>query len=124
MRPRGRGGTEDPASRAGSRHHCTPRTPPVRGVFVCQRLAARPQVVSRAGALDWRDTMFTVEVEELCKSFRAKQKQPGVRGSLRALVSPHYAEITAVDRISFHIARGEVVGFIGPNGAGKSTTIK
>lgn len=30
----------------------------------------------------------------------------------------------AVDRISFHIASGEIIGYIGPNGAGKSTTIK
>ncbi|MQA86488.1 MAG: ATP-binding cassette domain-containing protein [Streptosporangiales bacterium] len=30
----------------------------------------------------------------------------------------------AVDRISFRIDSGEVVGYIGPNGAGKSTTVK
>ncbi|MFJ4617832.1 ATP-binding cassette domain-containing protein [Streptomyces sp. NPDC088812] len=32
--------------------------------------------------------------------------------------------VRAVDRISFTVARGEMVGYIGPNGAGKSTTIK
>jgi ABC-2 type transport system ATP-binding protein len=32
--------------------------------------------------------------------------------------------ITAVDGISFHMERGEVLGFLGPNGAGKSTTMK
>jgi ABC-2 type transport system ATP-binding protein len=35
-----------------------------------------------------------------------------------------FGSFTAVDRISFHIERGEVFGFLGPNGAGKTTTIK
>ncbi len=30
----------------------------------------------------------------------------------------------AVEDISFHVGRGEVVGFLGPNGAGKSTTMR
>ena len=35
-----------------------------------------------------------------------------------------FGDFTAVDRISFEVARGEVFGFLGPNGAGKSTTIR
>lgn len=35
-----------------------------------------------------------------------------------------YGEHTAIDRLNFHIRKGEVVGFLGPNGAGKSTTMK
>jgi len=31
---------------------------------------------------------------------------------------------TAVDRVSFQVERGEVLGFLGPNGAGKSTTMR
>ena len=31
---------------------------------------------------------------------------------------------TVVDRVSFSVARGEVLGFLGPNGAGKSTTMR
>ena len=35
-----------------------------------------------------------------------------------------YGAFTAVNDISFEVARGEIVGFLGPNGAGKSTTMK
>jgi len=31
---------------------------------------------------------------------------------------------TAVDHVSFRVARGRFFGFLGPNGAGKSTTIR
>ncbi len=39
-------------------------------------------------------------------------------------ISYSYGDVLAVDRISFEVAPGEVLGFLGPNGAGKSTTIK
>lgn len=35
-----------------------------------------------------------------------------------------FGRFTAVDRVSFKVARGEVLGFLGPNGAGKSTTMR
>ena len=34
-----------------------------------------------------------------------------------------YGSHLAVNNISFHIRKGEIVGFLGPNGAGKSTTM-
>ncbi len=35
-----------------------------------------------------------------------------------------YGSLTAVDRVSFEVADGEVFALLGPNGAGKSTTIE
>jgi ABC-2 type transport system ATP-binding protein len=35
-----------------------------------------------------------------------------------------FDSFTAVNRISFHVNKGEIFAFVGPNGAGKSTTIK
>src|SRR3984957_5252361 len=35
-----------------------------------------------------------------------------------------YAGVTAVNDISFTVARGEILGLLGPNGAGKSTTMR
>lgn len=35
-----------------------------------------------------------------------------------------YGDQKAVNNISFHVDKGQIVGFLGPNGAGKSTTMK
>jgi len=35
-----------------------------------------------------------------------------------------YGQQVAVNKLSFKVAPGEIVGFLGPNGAGKSTTMK
>jgi ABC-2 type transport system ATP-binding protein len=39
-------------------------------------------------------------------------------------VTKRYGDFTAVDDLSFEVARGSVCGFLGPNGAGKTTTIR
>lgn len=39
-------------------------------------------------------------------------------------LSKRFGERTAVDDVSFSVARGEVFGFLGPNGAGKTTTVR
>ena len=65
-----------------------------------------------------------IEAQNLCKDYALKIKEPGLKGALKGLVMPGYKTIHAVWDLSFHIGKGEIVGFIGPNGAGKSTTIK
>ncbi|MBI5293029.1 MAG: ABC transporter ATP-binding protein [Chloroflexi bacterium] len=35
-----------------------------------------------------------------------------------------FGDFTAVDRVTFAVERGEVVGYLGPNGSGKTTTMR
>jgi len=65
-----------------------------------------------------------IYVNDLCKHFRTFHRREGVWGSIQNLFVRDYKTVAAVDRVSFSIERGEMVGYIGPNGAGKSTTIK
>jgi ABC-2 type transport system ATP-binding protein len=39
-------------------------------------------------------------------------------------LSKSYRGLPAIDRISFCVRAGEIVGYVGPNGSGKSTTVK
>ena len=38
-------------------------------------------------------------------------------------ITKRFGAFTAIEDVSFEVARGEIVGFLGPNGAGKSTTL-
>jgi ABC-2 type transport system ATP-binding protein len=35
-----------------------------------------------------------------------------------------FGDFVAVDHVSFHVSKGEIVGYLGPNGSGKTTTIR
>jgi ABC-2 type transport system ATP-binding protein len=39
-------------------------------------------------------------------------------------LSRHFGDFKAVDKINFHVNKGEIFGFLGANGAGKTTAIK
>lgn len=60
---------------------------------------------------------WAIETDALTKRF---PKSTGWRG----LVSPAGLSPPAVDRVSLHIAQGELFGLLGVNGAGKTTLIK
>jgi len=65
-----------------------------------------------------------IQVQSLSKNYKRYHDHKGFFGALRNLIDRRYELVQAVDRISFEIHPGELVGYIGPNGAGKSTTIK
>lgn len=68
--------------------------------------------------------MNIIEVKNLNKEFKIKEKEKGIKGSVKSIIKPKYKTINAVENISFTVEKGEILAFIGPNGAGKSTTIK
>jgi ABC-2 type transport system ATP-binding protein len=39
-------------------------------------------------------------------------------------LTKRYGGLTAIENVSFEVAKGEVVGFLGPNAAGKTTTMR
>lgn len=62
-----------------------------------------------------------IRVEEITKDYTIFDKREKFKRKKNREVPKRFR---AVDRISFQIQPGEMVGYIGPNGAGKSTTIK
>jgi len=50
---------------------------------------------------------------------------PGASAAVEARqLVKRYGVVTAVDGVSFSVARGEIFGFLGANGAGKTTTLR
>lgn len=39
-------------------------------------------------------------------------------------LSKYYGPVVAIRELSFHVEKGEILGFLGPNGAGKTTTMR
>jgi ABC-2 type transport system ATP-binding protein len=68
--------------------------------------------------------MPQIAVQDLSKTYRVAERQPGLMGAARGLFARSYRDIEALKRVSFSLESGELVGMIGPNGAGKSTLIK
>lgn len=65
-----------------------------------------------------------VHIHQLSKTYTVHEREAGLSSAVRSLVRRKQREIRAVDKVSFDVPAGEIVGFLGPNGAGKTTTLK
>jgi ABC-2 type transport system ATP-binding protein len=65
-----------------------------------------------------------ISVQKLSKIYQVPVRKEGLLASIKSIGQRQYQDVKAVQKISFEIEAGEIVGFIGPNGAGKTTTLK
>lgn len=65
-----------------------------------------------------------IKITDLKKSFSSHIKEPGLKGSIKALVHRKSVTKYALKSINLEIKQGEIVGLIGANGAGKTTLVK
>ena len=68
--------------------------------------------------------MDIIQVKDLSKEYKIVRRDSGIKNAFKSFIKREYRIVRAVDKVSFSIKKGEIVGYIGPNGAGKSTTIK
>lgn len=61
----------------------------------------------------------------LAKDSRDMELTGGVGGLLELVgLSRRFGSVTALDKLTFSVPSGQVVGFLGPNGAGKTTAMR
>ena len=68
--------------------------------------------------------MSHIYTNNLTKTYRRFEKEPGLAGSVKSLFKRKFVDKTAIDSFDLTIESGEFVGLIGPNGAGKTTLVK
>jgi len=65
-----------------------------------------------------------IRVEQLSKTYQVPEREGGFSSAVRSFFVRKYKNVNAVQKVSFKLEPGEIVGFLGPNGAGKTTTLK
>jgi hypothetical protein len=55
-------------------------------------------------------TMSQILVENLVKTFRVAEREPGIGGAIKGLVSRRYRTVRALDGVSFALETGELAG--------------
>lgn len=63
-------------------------------------------------------------IDNITKEYCQWQRSGNARDIIKNLFHPEKRVVTALDRISLQVKKGEFVAYAGANGAGKSTTIK
>ena len=87
-------------------------------MVLLQRTADKDQETRRQADKESGSLGFSVPVS-LSPGLGSGEPVVQVRDLVR-----QFGNFTAVDRISFDVARGEIFGLLGPNGAGKTTTFR
>nr|WP_288827381.1 ATP-binding cassette domain-containing protein [uncultured Clostridium sp.] len=63
-------------------------------------------------------------IDNITKEYCQWQRSGNARDIIKNMIHPEKRVVTALDRISLQVKKGEFVAYAGANGAGKSTTIK
>src|SRR5580765_5800034 len=73
----------------------------------------------------WRDSIVSTPPSPQSPAEKPEGRMPAAGPMIECEnLTKRFGQFTAVDHVSFSIAKGSIFGFLGPNGSGKSTVIR